>query len=108
MPPKEAMATGLPVIMTNWSGLADISDSQYNYPIDPISIDFPEDQTRVNEQPGVQARLDPAEIMFWMRYVYEHQDEAMEKGKKASEWMHRDYNWDQCAKELLEIIKKYE
>lgn len=107
MPPKEAMATGLPVIMTNWSGLADICDSHYNYPIDPISIDYPEDKIRVNEQPGVQARIDPGELMFWMREVYKHQDEAKEKGKRASEWMMREYNWDTCAKELLEILKKY-
>lgn len=107
MPPKEAMATGLPVILTNWSGLADISDYKYNYPIDPIAIDFPEDKTRVNEQPGVQARIDVAELMFWMREVYRNYDSALEKGKLASEWMHREYSWDECAKELLEVLKKY-
>lgn len=103
LPPREAMATGLPVILTNWSGLEEVCDVRYNYPIDPISIDFPD--VRGDEQPGFQARLDVREVMYWMRYVYENQKEAKEKGKKASEWMHREWNWDECAKDLLEKIK---
>lgn len=104
MPPREAMATGLPVILTNWSGLADVSDKKYNYPIDPVSIDV--EDYRGDEQPGKQARIDIQEVMYWMRYVYEHRQEAKEKGKKASEWMHKEWNWDVCAKEMLDILIK--
>ena len=99
LPPREAMATGLPVIMTNWSGLEEICDSNYNYPIDPIAIDFVD--VRGKEQPGFQARIDVRELMYWMRYVYEHQTEAQKKGQKASKWIHKEWNWDTCAKDLL-------
>ena len=105
MPPREAMATGLPVILTNWSGLADVSDKEYNYPIDPVSIDL-QDFRKENSQPGYHAKVDIQEIMYWMRYVYEHQNEAKEKGKKASKWMHKEWLWNVCAREMLDILEK--
>lgn len=102
LPPREAMATGLPVILTNWSGLTEVADPTISYPINPISIDYPD--IRGNEQPGFQARIDISELMYWMRYVYEHQTEAIEKGKKASEFVHREYNWDTCVKDLYKKL----
>ena len=52
------------------------------------------------------ARLDIAEIMYWMRYVYEHQDLAFAKGKLAAEWMRKDWTWEVVAKEMGEILEK--
>lgn len=104
MSPREAMATGLPTILTNWSGLADISNKNYNYPIEPVAIDEPD--YRGDEQPGMQARIDIRDVMGNMRYIYEHQDEAKEKGKKASEWMHKEWSWDVCAREMLDILER--
>ena len=104
LPPREAMATGCPTILTNWSGLEEVCDPKFNYPLTPISIDYPD--PRQTEQPGFQARLDVRELMYYMRYVYEHQDEALEKGKLASEWIHKDWSWDSCAKDLLEKVEK--
>lgn len=105
MPGREAMATGLPIILTNWSGMADVCNPEYNYPLTPVAIDVP-DARKEDSQPGFQARIDVRELMYWMRHVYEHQEEAREKGKKASEWMHREWNWEVCAKEVLDILKK--
>lgn len=104
MPPREAMATGLPTILTNWSGLSEVCNQEYNYPITPVAIDFPDE--RGSEQPGFQARLDVPELMYWMRYVYEHRDEAAEKGRKASEWIHTEWNWDVCANDLMGKVEE--
>lgn len=104
LPPREAMATGLPTILTNWSGLEEVCDPELNYPLTPVAIDHPD--VRGSEQPGFMARLDIQELMYWMRYVYEHQDEAKEKGKKASEYIHREWNWDECAKDLLQKVEE--
>jgi glycosyltransferase involved in cell wall biosynthesis len=103
LPPREAMATGLPCILTNWSGLTEIADPSISYPLTPVAIDYPD--VRGMEQPGFMARLDVAEIMYWMRYVYEHQDEAREKGKKASEFIIKNYNWDACAADLMKKLE---
>lgn len=104
MPGREAMATGLPVIITNWSGMADVADPKYNYPIDPVAIDV--DDYRGDEQPGKQARIDVKEVMYWMRYIYEHRVESRARGRAASKWMHEEWNWDQCGKEMLDILVK--
>lgn len=103
LPPREAMATGLPTILTNWSGLTEISDPSISYPLEPVAIDYPD--IRGVEQPGFQARIDISELMYQMRYVYEHQTEAKIKGKKASEFVHREYNWDKCAQLLLKRLE---
>ena len=84
--------------------MADVSDPKYNYPIDPVAIDV--DDYRGDEQPGKQARIDVQEVMYWMRYIYEHQVEAREKGRAASKWMHQEYNWDKCGREMLDILVK--
>ena len=104
LPPREAMATGLPTILTNWSGLEEVCNPEYNYPIDPIAIDFPD--IRGDEQPGFQARLDVKELMYWMRHAYIHKEEGRKKGKKASEYIHKEWNWDVCAKDLLNKVKE--
>jgi len=104
LPPREAMATGLPTILTNWSGLTEIADSSISYPLTPIAVDYPD--IRGIEQPGFMARIDVTELMYWMRWVYEHPVEAKEKGKKASEFIHKEYNWDRCAQLMIQKLEE--
>jgi glycosyltransferase involved in cell wall biosynthesis len=99
LPPREAMATGIPCIITNWSGLTEISDPSFSYPLTPISIDLPD--IRGIEQPGFMAKIDITELMYWMRWAYEHPKEVRLKGKMASEFIHKNYNWDECARDML-------
>lgn len=104
MPPREAMATGLPVIIADYSGTAELVKEGCSYGIKPVAVDYPD--PRQGEQPGNMARYDIAEIMYWMRYAYEHRDEGKKMGRRASEWMHRDYNWDACAKVVYGYLKE--
>ena len=104
LPPREAMATGLPTIVTNWSGLTEVALPEYSYPLQPISIDHPD--VRGEEQPGFMAKIDIAEMMYNMRYCFENQEKAKMKGKLASEFIHREYNWDNCALGLLEKVEE--
>lgn len=104
LPPREAMATGLPVILTNWSGLTEIADPAWSYPLTPVAIDHPD--YRKEEQPGFQARIEVRELMYWMRQVYWNRTEGLLKGKLASEFIHREYNWEKCATLLLDRVKE--
>jgi glycosyltransferase involved in cell wall biosynthesis len=97
--PREAMATGLPTILTNWSGQTEIALPTISYPINPVAIDYPD--TRGLEQPGFQARLDVSELMYWMRYAYEHREDGIKLGQRASKYIHENYNWETCAADLL-------
>lgn len=101
LPPREAMATGLPTILTNWSGMTEVAD--YGYKLEPIAIDMPD--VRGEEQPGFMARIDVSQLMYFMRYVYDNQEEASEKGREASEYIHREWNWDTCAKSLIRQVE---
>lgn len=103
LPPREAMATGLPVILTNWSGLTEIANPEWSYLLTPIAIDHPD--YRKEEQPGFQARIEVRELMYWMRYVYEKKTEGLEKGKLASDFIHLEYSWDKCTILLLDHLK---
>lgn len=103
LPPREAMATGLPVILTNWSGLTEVADPKISYPLTPVAIDVPD--VRGPDQPGFMARIDVQELMYYMRYNFEHRDEGKKKGKLASAYVHENWNWDACAKDMLNILK---
>jgi len=104
LPPLEAMATGLPVILTKWLGSAEYCNDHYNYSIDPIAIDYPVEIK--GEDPGYMARLDVREIMYWMRYIYENREEAAAKGKLAAEWMRTAWTWDHAATKMLIALKE--
>ena len=94
-PPREAMSTGLPTILTNWSSLTEVALPEISYP-----LSYTLSKREMAEEPGMWADVDVAELMYYMRYVYEHQDEAMEKGKKASEFMKNNFTWEQSAEKL--------
>lgn len=105
LPPREAMATGLPVILTNWSGLTEMCNPQITYPINPVAIDVPD--VRGPEQPGFMARIDVQELMYWMRHCFNFRDEATARGELASEYVHKEWNWDVCAKDMLQKLQQF-
>jgi len=102
-PPREAMATGLPVIMTNWSSLADICDEEFCYPLNDYKLVR---RTGFNRQPGLWADVNVRELMYWMRYVYEHQGEARQKGEKASKWIRKHFSWENSAKKMRKFLEE--
>lgn len=101
-PPREAMATGLPTIVTNWSGLEDIAKEEISYPLQPSRFD---DRPDFIHQKGKWAMIDIQELMYQMRYVYEHQDDAKLKGKLASEYVGQAYRWPVVTKKLINVIR---
>jgi len=101
-PPREAMATGLPVILTNWSALEEVAMPNISYPLTPVKL-----ETRPNfiEQEGNWAIIDVAELMYWMRYVYENRKEASAVGKRASEYIGQVYSWSTCAQKMKTFLE---
>lgn len=104
-PPREAMSTGLPVILMNYSGLAEVALADFSYPLEPDGF---EDRLGMTEQPGKWARINIPQLMYWMRYVYEHKGEAKAKGVIASQVMKDKYAWPICAGRLKEYLEKIE
>ena len=107
LPPLEAMATGIPAIMTNWSGLADFGNKEdclmLDYKLEPAE-NFTKEIYK--EECGDWAEPDFEDLKSKMRWAYEHKDKIKKMGKKASERVHRDWTWDKMTKEFLEILDK--
>lgn len=105
-PPREAMATGCPTIVTNYSGLEEIAHKGICYPLQPVSYSEGVNPLAI-EQPGKWANIDVQELMYWMRYVYEHQEEAKLIGQSGSKEIHERHSWPVCAAKMVELLKEF-
>ena len=104
LPPLEAMATGLPCIFANNTGMSEYADERYNYPVpcpkkSPAKR-FPTEWGDV----GNWYEVDYEKFKEAMKYVFEHQDEAKEKGMRAGKWVRENWSFDKTAKMLENII----
>jgi glycosyltransferase involved in cell wall biosynthesis len=100
----EAMATGLPCVATDYSGVADFFDESVGYPIKyqmgPIKATYVDGSVDTTEA----AFPDIQDLMEKMIYICKHYNQAREKGKRASEWIHKNFTWERAAANLVNII----
>jgi len=98
MPPREAIATGLPTILSEHTGLIPMCDSQYTYPI-PVG--------KVEDSPlgGNWYLPDWDALIETMRWVYSHREEAYQKGHLAAKWFAREHGPEVVGQHLLDIIE---
>ena len=112
LPPLEAMATGLPSIVTGWSGTTDFIDKE-----DTLILDYK--MTRATEfdylyrkfydkgeNAGYWAEPDYEQLRYYMRWCYENRIKAKEMGKKAAERIKREWRWSQKINDLIGIIDR--
>ena len=104
--PLEAMACGLPVILTDYSGMQEYMTPETCIPLKVKAII---DADLTNKMFGSEARWaqpdedDLAEKMIW---VYEHREEAKEIGRMASEYVINNWTWlDAGAKAKSELLR---
>jgi len=87
IPPLEAMATGMPAIVPNAHGITEYFNPEFMYEA-KVAYKCPALYTRYkNQDVGKMVVCDVDQLAAQMRYIYEHQEEALEKGKKASEYV---------------------
>ncbi len=98
--PREAAACGLPVIATNYSGMA-VNCAQWAYPLN----DWQLTPAPGDDLPGLWAFPSIEEIAERMRYVYDHQDEAREKGLQSAAWLRANQTWEQSTAALYEVFQ---
>lgn len=91
----ECIAVGLPLIATRWGGHREFCPEELAYYVDckPQMTDF-----------GRAAEPDPGSLRRQMRYVYEHQAEARDRGARASAHVRENFTWDHAARRMIELL----
>lgn len=100
LPVCEAMACGLPTIVTGYSAITDFANNSNAYIIEHTMEDM-KDEWGTD---GTWANPDEKHLKHLMRYVYENREDAKEKGKHASKHILGNFTWDQAAKKALELL----
>lgn len=106
MTPLEAMATGLPVIVPNAHGISEYFNPDCMYEV-RVKEECPAVYARYkNQDVGHMYLSDVDHLAQQMRYIYEHQEEAQEKGKKAAEYA-KNFTFEKTARRLNDIFSEY-
>jgi len=109
LPPLEAMATGVPAITTNWSGMAEYNNEEVGWMLNDFKMVPADNFTKkvYKEDCGEWAEPNLDELIFRLRYAYEHQDEVKEKGRKAAEYVKANWLWRDKIKMFHEALAKH-
>jgi glycosyltransferase involved in cell wall biosynthesis len=106
MTPLEAMATGLPVIVPNAHGISEYFNEDCMYGV-KYETGTPAIYYKYkNQDVGHMITCDVDDLARQMRYVYEHQKEAREKGQKAAVYA-RNYTFAKTAAQLKVLFDEY-
>lgn len=103
----EAMATGLPCIITNFSGVLDFFDKKVGYPL-KYSLGLMDMTSPIYGNMGkVEAALpDVQDLVDNMVYVKNNYKNALEKGRLASARIHSRFTWGRSAETLINSIRE--
>lgn len=105
MPPREAMSTGLPTILTDYSGLSPCCNPKFNFPLKPDHFERGVNPM-TTEQPGNWAMIDIQELMYYMRRSYEHPEDSANMGREAAVWIREHESWDVATKQMIKALKE--
>lgn len=102
MPDIEAMATGLPVIGSNWDARGTFlnEDVGWMLKIKAWTVAYSD----CVESNGEWADYDQEDYVRILQYVADHPEEAMEKGKVAAERIRNDFTPEQAALALDKVL----
>lgn len=105
--PLEAMATGIPAIVTGWSGPVEYMNPDVGWILDYTMAPATEFSERVyKEYCGDWAEPSLDDLVAKMRYAYEHQDEVKAKGLAAAEYVKQNWLWDDKINMLIQVLDK--
>ena len=107
IPPLEAMATGLPTIIADNTGMSDYANPEYNIAIPTASVEPAQRYPQKWGDVGNWYNPDYEELKKAMKWVYDNQDEAKAMGDRSSQWVHENWTYKNTAEKLVEAIKKH-
>lgn len=97
-PYLEAMACGLPTVATKWGGHLDFMGEENSFLIEVESLEEVSEEVDVPAFRGCRwAKPSGAHLQQLMRYIFEHREEAREKGRRARATVEERLGWKQVA-----------
>lgn len=100
----EAMATGAPCIATPITGSADFFDGYVGFPIGYDIHEFELENYNLKTRGYIPRTEDMVNAMEFVRFNYDY---ALRLGEKASYRIRNKFTWEQSARRLYELVKKY-
>lgn len=102
LPPLEAMATGLPVIFSNSTGMQDFANPGLNFPI-PTAV-TESIVTSVGDEGTVPIPCIKT-MKRYMRFCYENRDYVKEMGRRSAAWVRERFTWQKTVASLLKVLR---
>ncbi len=108
MPLVEAMACGKPVITTARGPSEDFCSKKTAYLVSAREEEVPDDPPPLGQFAGDFTWFEPdlGELARTLRYVYEHRDEAAQRGRAASKTIQERYTWSRVTPIYLDRIRQ--
>jgi glycosyltransferase involved in cell wall biosynthesis len=100
----EAMATGLPLIATNWSGPAEYLDPLDSFPLNYRLVDVQSTEATRIRYFGQWAEPDLEHLRHLLRWLYEHPREAAERGQRAADRVHERWTWERIGRQVCQDL----
>ncbi|MCA9872602.1 MAG: glycosyltransferase [Anaerolineales bacterium] len=100
LPPREAAATGLPVIATNWGGLA-YELPQWGIPLSVKQLRLAAHGYWQEGETGEWAEPDIDHLVHLMRDCVENRDAVTAGGAQAARWLAKNATWERTARGLM-------
>ena len=101
--PREAAATGLPAIATNWGGLMEGID-YWGLPLNDNGLSHAEFGAWTDDL-GQWAEPSVDELAEKMRWCFENQKSAAYFGQNAAQWLKQNQTWSHTATRLKQIVE---
>jgi GT2 family glycosyltransferase/Tfp pilus assembly protein PilF len=107
-PIAEAMACGLPVIVTGYGAALDFCSVETAYLIPSREVKYPKKMLGNKETVDYPWLAEPDEeaLHDLMHHVIQHSDEAKAKGSRAREFIQAQFTWERAAGVVMERIRK--
>lgn len=101
----EAMATGMPCIVSRCSAPREFFSKDYGWWIE-MSEDYAPVKNCLPNTAGFWRIPDINSIAEMMRYAYDYRDECRQKGLVASEFVLNNLTWEMTAKKIVTVLEE--